>query len=122
MVVQFKYIVRILTLWLSYIFLSIMVITNLIRWYVIIKGYFKYGRLPCFEDTVGTVEPYLLTHYADIWILLVGHIAGLIFFPFVLIFFTILKNRKGMIFSLILSFLEVLIRMIGEIYEYLMYI
>lgn len=122
MVAQFKYIVRILALWLSCIFLNVMVITNLVRWYVIIKGYFKYGRLPCFEDTVGVVEPHLFTHDTDIWILLIGHLAGLVFFPFALIFFIVLKNKKGIISTLILLLLEILIRMVGEVYEYLMYI
>lgn len=120
---QQKYILirRIMFLFCS-IFLGTMVIVNLVRWYVLIKGCIKYGRIPCFEDTFSTVEPHLFTHHADIWILLIGDIMGILFFPFVLLIILLLKNKKGIMFILVLIALEIFIRTVGEFYEYLMYI
>lgn len=96
-----------------------MVVTNLVRWYVLINGFIIYGRMPCFEDSVGTIKPHLVTHNADIWILVIGNIIGLVFFPILLLVFLCLKNRRAIIFTLTLLTLEILIRMTNG-FEYLM--
>lgn len=91
--------------------LVFMIITNLVRFYVLTKGYLLLGRMPCFEDSVGTIKPHLITHYIDIYILVSGSIIGYLILPIVLIIFVALKNKRGILIAIILLLLENLLKM-----------
>ena len=88
--------------------LVFMIITNLVRFYVLTKGYLLLGRMPCFEDSVGAVKPHLITHYPDIYILVSASIIGYLILPIVLIIFAALKNKRGIFITIILLVVEIL--------------
>jgi len=90
--------------------LVFMITTNLVRFYVLAKAYLLLGRMPCFEDSVGTVKPHLITHNADIYILVYGSIIGYFILPIVLLIFAALKSKKGVLITIALLLLDNLLK------------
>jgi len=91
--------------------LVFMIITNFVRFFVLTKGYLLLGRMPCFEDSVGTIKPHLITHYTDIYILISGSMVGYFILPIVLLIFVALKRKKGVLITIILLLVENLLKM-----------